>query len=58
MSLGGYLAAKSAAEHYASERTQEQTEVAEILEAERAEVAEVFQAYGLTTQKSMPVVEA
>ncbi len=58
MGLGGYLAAKSDAEHYASERTRERTEVAEIPEAERAEVTEVFQTYGLTAEESMPVVEA
>ena len=34
MGLGGYLAARSDAEHYASERLREQTEVREIPEAE------------------------
>src|SRR3990172_9126699 len=47
MGLGGYLAAKSDAEHYASERVREQLEVKEKPAAERAEVEEVFQAYGL-----------
>src|SRR5213594_630124 len=42
MGLGGYLAAKSDAEHYASERRREQKEVAEIPEEEMEEVAQVF----------------
>src|SRR6476661_4863219 len=38
MGLGGYLAARSDAEHYASERLREQQEVKEKHEAEKAEV--------------------
>jgi VIT1/CCC1 family predicted Fe2+/Mn2+ transporter len=34
MGLGGYLAARSDAEHYASERSREQREIAEKTEAE------------------------
>ncbi len=40
MGLGGYLAAKSDAEHYVSERAREGTEVIEKPEAETAEVQE------------------
>ncbi len=58
MGLGGYLAAKSDAEHYSSERRREQLEVAEKPRQERAEVAEVFRTYGLTSAESEPVVEA
>jgi VIT1/CCC1 family predicted Fe2+/Mn2+ transporter len=58
MGLGRYLAARSDAEHYASERRREQTEVIEKQEAEVAEVARVFETYGLTTEESAPVVEA
>ena len=57
MGLGGYLAAKSDAEHYASERVREQLEVKEKPGAERAEVEEVFQAYGLAPEEIAPVVE-
>src|SRR5262245_11478269 len=39
MGLGGYLAAKSDAEHYASERGREKREIAEIPEEEMEEVA-------------------
>src|SRR5467141_1694281 len=42
MGLGGYLAAKSDAEHYAKERERDKREVKEIPEEEMREVAEVF----------------
>jgi vacuolar iron transporter family protein len=58
MGLGGYLAARSDAEHYASERRREQQEVKDKTQAERTEVADVFTSYGLTPQESAPIVEA
>ncbi len=58
MGLGGYLAARSDAEHYASERLREQLEIKEKSEAEKAEVMEVFTSYGLTAEESAPIVEA
>jgi vacuolar iron transporter family protein len=58
MGLGGYLAARSDAEHYASERVREQQEVIRIPEDEKREVQQVFEAYGLTMAESAPVVEA
>ncbi len=58
MGLGGYLAAKSDAEHYASEQRREQKEVAEIPEEEMEEVAQVFRGYGLTREQVAPVVSA
>jgi VIT1/CCC1 family predicted Fe2+/Mn2+ transporter len=58
MGLGGYLAAKSEAEHYASERKREGREVREIPDEEREEVAQVFRGYGLTAEQIRPVVEA
>jgi vacuolar iron transporter family protein len=58
MGLGGYLAARSDAEHYDSERLREQREVKEKTEAEKAEVTEVFLSYGLTGEESAPIVEA
>jgi VIT1/CCC1 family predicted Fe2+/Mn2+ transporter len=58
MGLGGYLAARSDAEHYASERIREQQEIKEKTEAEKAEVMEVFTSYGLTEVESAPIVEA
>lgn len=58
MGLGGYLAGRSDAEHYASERAREEAEIVSKPEAERAEVAEVFAAFGLTPAETVPVVAA
>ena len=58
MGLGGYLAARSDAEHYASERLREQQEIKEKTEAEKAEVMDVFTSYGLSEGESAPIVEA
>jgi vacuolar iron transporter family protein len=58
MGLGGYLAAKSDAEHYAKEREREKREVVEIPEEEKREVAQVFHSYGLSAEESDPIVEA
>jgi len=58
MGLGGYLAAKSDAEHYFSERVTEESEVAEKPDIEAREVTEVFQSYGLTPEECKPVVDA
>lgn len=58
MGLGGYLAARSDAEHYHAERAREETEVREKAKVEAEEVADVFRAYGLTTAELKPVVDA
>jgi VIT1/CCC1 family predicted Fe2+/Mn2+ transporter len=47
MGLGGYLAARTDAEHYAAERRREERETVEMPEEEAAEVAQVFREYGL-----------
>ena len=58
MGLGGYLAARSDAEHYVSERKREELEVIEKTEAEKDEVRVVFATYGLTNEQREPIVEA
>jgi VIT1/CCC1 family predicted Fe2+/Mn2+ transporter len=58
MGLGGYLAAKSDAEHYESERAREQREVREKPEAEVAEVIEVLESYGVKAEEARPLVDA
>ncbi len=58
MGLGGYLAAKSDAEHYEAERRREEMEVREKPEAEVSEVADVFKSYGVTLEESRPIVDA
>jgi len=58
MGLGGYLAARTDAEHYASEKIREIRETEEIPEMEEEEVAKVFRGYGLSEQQLAPVVSA
>src|SRR5205807_7576909 len=58
MGLGGYLAARTDAEHYASERAREIQEIKEKPRAEMVEVGNVLQSYGLTAQEAAPVVRA
>jgi VIT1/CCC1 family predicted Fe2+/Mn2+ transporter len=58
MGLGGYMAAKSDAEHYAKEREREKREVAEIPHEEMREVADVFREYGLSEDEVWPIVQA
>src|SRR5580658_4992306 len=58
MGLGGYLAARSDAEHYLSERTREEIEILEKPEAERREVLEILESYGLTPAESQPILAA
>jgi VIT1/CCC1 family predicted Fe2+/Mn2+ transporter len=58
MGLGGYLAARTDAEHFASERAREERETKEMPETEAAEVADVFRSYGLTEEAVATVVHA
>jgi VIT1/CCC1 family predicted Fe2+/Mn2+ transporter len=58
MGLGGYLAAKSDADHYRSERLRELREVREKPAAEAREVMEILEAYGITAEEAARVVEA
>jgi vacuolar iron transporter family protein len=58
MGLGGYLAARTDAEHYASELDREYRETVELPERETQEVADVFRGYGLTEEQLSPVVSA
>jgi len=58
MGLGGYLAARSDAEHYASERAREEREIIEKPNDERREVLEILDSYGLTREQSAPILAA
>lgn len=58
MGLGGYLAARTDAEHYATERATEVRETVELPEKESEEVATVFRAYGLPEATVQEVVGA
>lgn len=47
MGLGGYLAARSDEDHYASEHKREEREIVDRLDDEREEVHEILESYGL-----------
>ncbi len=51
MGLGGYLAARSDAEHYASEKLREEREVVNVPDVELDEVAVLFRGYGLPSEQ-------
>src|SRR5512147_234595 len=54
MGLGGYLAARSDAEHYHTERRREEQEILEKTEVEKQEVVEIFEQYGVTPDECAP----
>ena len=58
MGLGGYLAAKSDADHYRSERKREEQEIISVPQIEKNEVIEIFEKYGLTKKDSTLVTES
>ncbi len=58
MGLGGYLAARGDAEHYATELRREWKEVQVLPEQEAAEIVDVFKAYGVSAEQSAQVVKA
>ena len=57
MGLGGYLAAKTDLEHYASERLRELRETEHIPEREAEEVADIFRGYGLRDEQIAPLIQ-
>nr|GMD60154.1 vacuolar iron transporter 1 [Ipomoea batatas]GMD66060.1 vacuolar iron transporter 1 [Ipomoea batatas]GMD68169.1 vacuolar iron transporter 1 [Ipomoea batatas]GMD70450.1 vacuolar iron transporter 1 [Ipomoea batatas] len=58
MGLGGYLAAKSEADHYARELKREHEEILTVPDTEAAEVAEILSQYGLQAHECNPIVNA
>jgi len=58
MGLGGDLAARTDAEHFAGERAREERETRELPETEAAEGAQVFRDYGLPEETVTAVVGA
>jgi vacuolar iron transporter family protein len=58
MGLGGYLAARSDAEHYESEKKREEYEIVAKTDLEIAETSEILASYGLDAQMNQPLVEA
>jgi vacuolar iron transporter family protein len=57
MGLGGWLAAKSDAEHYWRERKVEKREVVQTPEVEAQEVRDIFKEYGLTSKQIEPIID-
>jgi len=58
MGLGGYLAARGDAEHYASERVREEREIIERTQDEEEEIYEIFEEYSVTRTESDSVLAA
>lgn len=58
MGLGGYLAARGDAEHYASELLREQTEIVTRPHDEAEEIYEIFEQYRVSREAATPVLEA
>jgi VIT1/CCC1 family predicted Fe2+/Mn2+ transporter len=58
MGLGGYLAARSDAEHYQHEQRREEEEIIAIPEAEAQEVRDIFRTYGISPAECETVVES
>jgi VIT1/CCC1 family predicted Fe2+/Mn2+ transporter len=58
MGLGGYLAARTDAEHYGSERTRENWEIDNLRDKEIQEVTDIFHGYGLKGDELNTVVTA
>ena len=58
MGLGGFLAARTDAEHFVSERAREERETQEMPEKEAAEVADILRSYGVVEEMVTPVVNA
>ena len=56
MGLGGYLAAKSEADHYHTEREREAREVELYPEEEEEEIIELFEPYGLDRESMEPMM--
>ena len=57
MGLGGYLAARTDAEHFASEKSREEWEIENKRDFEIEEVRQIFAGYGLQGQALTSVVE-
>ena len=58
MGLGGYLAARGDAEHYAHEQSREEGEIATVPDTEAQEVREIFESYGITPEESAGVEDS
>jgi vacuolar iron transporter family protein len=58
MGLGGYLAARSDAEHFETEAKREKLEIIQKTQAEEQEIYDIFAQYGVSQNESSSVVAA
>ncbi|ETN98757.1 protein of unknown function DUF125 transmembrane [Reticulomyxa filosa] len=58
MGLGGYLAAKTAREHYEAEFLRETREIVELPEIEAKEVADIFKEFGVLNEHMPAIIQA
>ena len=58
MGLGGYLAARGDAEHYASEKQREESEIVDRTHDEEEEIYEIFEQYSVPRESAAPVLES
>jgi len=58
MGLGGYLAARTDAEHYETEKNRENWEIDHLPEREKEEVRDVFRNYGMDEAHITPIIDA
>jgi VIT1/CCC1 family predicted Fe2+/Mn2+ transporter len=58
MGLGGYLAARTDAEHYVAERAREKRETIEIPDEEIREVVELLEKYGLSSDAAQSAAQS
>jgi VIT1/CCC1 family predicted Fe2+/Mn2+ transporter len=58
MGLGGYLAARSDAEHYASELAREEREIRDVPDIEAKEIEDILATYGVAPNDAATVVAA
>ena len=58
MGLGGYLAARTDAQHYDAEEARERSEIMTHRDLELSEITEIFEGYGLKGQDLTNVVDA
>ena len=58
MGLGGYLAARSDAEHFFNEQRREELEIQEKAEVEKQEIVDIFRQYGVCAEECAPILTA
>lgn len=58
MGLGGFLAAKGDADHFASEKAREEFEIANATEVEAQEVRDIFRSYGISPEECEGVLQS